>query len=245
MAKFESVIDLVTDRFEGGYQNFANDNGNWIVVNGKKTNIGTNHGIAGTTFAEYRKMKGLPVPTSIDVKNMSKSEAVTIFKTLFWDKYSFSDIKYQGIAEFLFDMSLGSQYWVKWCNKALNEFFNVSLPTSNTFSFGKRQIDLINSTNNPLGLLQTLKKYRVEWYKAIVKADSSQAGFLNSWLNRTNYMFDKWKNSLTDVIDETKETVKKNPKTTLFVTVALIGLLLIAMFGIKKYIAISASTPII
>jgi lysozyme family protein len=245
MAKFEPVIDLVTDRFEGGFQNYANDNGNWIVQNGKKINIGTNHGIAGTTYTEYRKMKGLKPPTETDVRNMTKSEAVNIFKTMFWDKYSFSDIKYQGIAEFLFDMSLGSSYWIKWCNKALNEFFNASLPTSNTFTFGKRQIDLINSTNNPLGLLKILKKYRIEWYNAIVKADDKQKDFLNSWLNRTNYMFDKWKNSLTDVIDETKETVKKNPKKTLFLTIALIGLLLIAMFGVKKYIAISASTPII
>lgn len=241
MALFESVINTITDRFEGGYQNYSEDSGNW--VNGK--NIGTNHGIAGTTLAEYRKNKGLKSPTADDVKKLSKAEAVTIFKTMFWDKYKFSDIKYQGIAEFLFDMSLGSSYWIKWTNKAINEFFKTNLPESNTFSFGKKQIDLINSTNDPRGFLDVLRKYRLKWYDAIVASNPDQIKFLNSWKNRTEYLFDKWKNDLKSVVDETSESVKKNPKTSIFAIVALIGLLLIAFLGVKKYVGISAVTPII
>ena len=107
MANFNAVIDLVADKFEGGYQNYPEDNGNWIKdKSGKSINIGTNHGISGTTLAEYYRMNKKGIPTSTDVKNLSKAEAVTIFKKLFWDMYSFDLIKNQGIAEFLFDINL-------------------------------------------------------------------------------------------------------------------------------------------
>lgn len=246
MASFNSFINTITDKFEGGYQNFANDNGNYITVNGKKVNIGTNHGIAGVTLAEYNRMKGKPTPTAQDVKNLTKAQAINIYKELFWDKYSFSDIKYQGIAEFIFDMSLGSAYFVKWVNRAINEVTGSKLPTANTFTFGKKQIDLINSAN-PTKMLSAIKKYRLAWYDAIVKADSSQAMFLKSWQNRTEALFNKWKNTVSEFIDDTTQEVKKNPvkSSVILLIVVLVGAFLIYKYGFKKYAVISATTPII
>lgn len=247
MGNFNAVIDLIADRFEGGYQNYAEDHGNYIKdKSGKTVNIGTNHGIAGTTLAEYYRLNKKGIPTATDVKNLSKAEAVTIFKKLFWDKYSFDNIKNQGLAEFLFDMSLGSSYWIKWCNKALNEYFGSNLPTSNTFSFGKNQIDLINSAKDPAKLLSILKKYRLAWYNAIVAEAPDQKKFLQSWINRTEYMYNKWKNNITEVVDESIKEVKKKPyKAILILVVAFVGIFLIYKYGIKKYLAISATTPVI
>jgi lysozyme family protein len=247
MASFNSFINTITDKFEGGYQNFANDNGNYIQVNGKKVNIGTNHGIAGVTLAEYNRMKGKPVPTAQDVKSLTKAQAINIYKELFWDKYYFSDIKYQGIAEFIFDMSLGSAYFIKWVNRALNELTGSKLPTSNTYTFGKTQIDIINKYPDPKKLLDVIKKYRLAWYDAIVKADSSQAMFLKSWQNRTEALYNKWKNNISEFIDETTQEVKKNPvkSSIVLVFIVLIGAFLIYKYGFKKYAVISATTPII
>ena len=238
MADFNSFISQIEDKFEGGYQNLRNDNGNWTGGKvGVGTLVGTNHGIAAPTLSQWLGRTA----TISDMKNLSKEDAKKIYKSLFWDRINADKIQNQGIAEFIFDWSLGSAYAYKEMNKALNYLYGTNFPTSGVKPIGDEQINVINSASDPNKLLDTLKTYRINWYNNIVKADPTQAQFLPSWTSRTMSMFNKWYGNLAKGIETAAEEgvteVKKIPKP---IIIAGIGVLAIATFFLIK--AISTKT---
>lgn len=219
MADFYSFIDHIADKFEGDYQNIYNDNGNWTGgVVGKGTLVGTNHGIAAPTLSQWLGRTA----TVSDMKSLTKDEAKKIFKAYFWDKIKADKINNQGIAEFLFDWSLGSGYSYKEMNKALNFLYGTNFPTSGIQTFGEPQINVINSAKDQNKLLDTLKNYRLNWYQNIVKQDATQAKFLNSWTNRTMDIFNKWYGKFGQSVIATAKKIEKNPLPTIIITTLLI-----------------------
>jgi lysozyme family protein len=68
---------------EGGYVNNPNDSGGE-----------TNFGITKRTYP------------NLDIENLTRSEAVGIYKKDFWDKYNFDKIRNFDVAQKLFDMSV-------------------------------------------------------------------------------------------------------------------------------------------
>lgn len=60
------------------------------------------------TYTAYRRMKGLPVPTKGDLRNISYGEWTEILKTMFWDKWRADEIAHQGVANLLVDWAWGS-----------------------------------------------------------------------------------------------------------------------------------------
>jgi lysozyme family protein len=213
MADFYKFISKVST-FEGGYQCFVDDNGNYTGgVKGKGNLVGTNHGIAAPTLSAWLGRTA----TVSDMKNLSLETAQLIFKKFFWDKIHADEIKFQGIAEFIFDWSLGSAYCFKEINRALNFLYGTKLPTTNIQPFTKVQINLINNASNPQKLLDTLKDYRIAWYERIVQADASQAKFLNSWKSRTMAVYNSWKGKITEVAAYVTSEVTNNPNTAIIV----------------------------
>jgi len=229
MADFYSFIDHIADKFEGGYQNLVKDNGNYTGgVVGKGTLVGTNHGIAAPTLSQWLGRTA----TVSDMKSLTKDEAKKIFKAFFWDKIKADKINNQGIAEFLFDWSLGSGYAYKEMNKALNSLYGTNFPTSGIQPFGDAQINVINSAKDQNKLLDTLKNYRLNWYQNIVKQDASQSGFLTSWNNRTMDIFNKWYGKFGQNVIATTQKIKTNPIPSIVITT----LLLVSIFAIYKTI---------
>lgn len=125
MALFELAAKK-TLKLEGGYQTLKNDSGNY---NSKKQLVGTNHGISARTYEKWIKRP----PTIADMKAITKSIALQIYKTWYWDALKLDLIKDQQTAEFIFDYAIhgGGPDAIKGTVKAWNTVFSPKLPDTN------------------------------------------------------------------------------------------------------------------
>lgn len=85
MAKIEKFIPFIL-KWEGGFSNDPDDSG-----------CETMKGITYNTFKDYRKEKGLPIPTVNDLKNISDKEWTDILKKKYWNPFKADEIKDQAI----------------------------------------------------------------------------------------------------------------------------------------------------
>jgi lysozyme family protein len=134
MADFK-VAASRTNRFEGGYQCYPDDNGNW--TGGKKGLgflIGTNRGI---TAPELMQFIGR-LPSVNDMKNLTHADALLIYKKKFWDKIKGDEINSQELANQIYDMSVnaGVSAGIKLAQRI------VGLPDN-----GKMNLELLNKLN--------------------------------------------------------------------------------------------------
>jgi lysozyme family protein len=166
MASFE-ISQKIVGLNEGGYQNLADDSGNWY----KGILIGTNWGIAAPTLARFLGR----TPTVADMKNLPRSTAETILKRNYWLKNHFDQLKNQSVATMLYDGAVnhGVGGILSITKKALKKL-NRSI--SKVFTS-----DGINALNklNQRDLFFALKEVRTERYKA-----SPKKKYLKGWLNR-------------------------------------------------------------
>ncbi|MDB5232717.1 MAG: hypothetical protein JWN76_3522 [Chitinophagaceae bacterium] len=89
--------------FEAGYQNDANDNGNWTGGRrGKGSLVGTNYGITASLLASYLGHK----PSAADMKNLSPETAKEIYKKLYWSEIKGDEIKNQETANQIYDCAV-------------------------------------------------------------------------------------------------------------------------------------------
>ena len=98
-----SDADSRTAAFEAGYQNDANDNGNWTGGRkGKGSLVGTNYGITASLLASYTGHK----PSAADMKNLSPETAKEIYKKLYWSQIKGDKIKNQETANQIYDCAV-------------------------------------------------------------------------------------------------------------------------------------------
>ena len=166
MASFE-ISQRIVGINEGGYQNLADDSGNWY----KGILIGTNWGIAAPTLASFLGR----TPTVADMKNLSRATAESILKRNYWLKNHFDKLKNQSVATMLYDGAVnhGVGGVLSITKKALARLKN---PINKVFtSDGISELNKLNQKD----LFFTLKQVRTERYKA-----SPKKKYLKGWLNR-------------------------------------------------------------
>jgi len=100
MANFNAFISHITAA-EGGYQKIPSDPGNY---NSRGELVGTNHGISAKTF---ERVYGYP-PSKQDMLNITETEALNIFKRLYWNKIKGDYINSQAVAETFADHAINS-----------------------------------------------------------------------------------------------------------------------------------------
>lgn len=135
-------------------------------------------GITHTTYKEYCKRKGKPVPTAEILLNMPFEEWHDILKTMFWDRWQADNLRCQSIAEFLVD-------WV-WTSGT----YGITLPQQvlsvNTDGVvGPKTIAAVNSSN-PVDLFAKLKQSRIAYIERICRQRPANRKFRNGWLRRIN-----------------------------------------------------------
>lgn len=144
-------------------------------------------GVTLGTYKDYKKRKGLPVPTSEDLVQIGAEEWMDLFKTMFWDKCNAGKMLSQAVADFIVDWFWTSGvYALKRVQRVVGVtqdgiIGNISLGAINAFC-----------SDNWRAFLDRLKDERIDYYKAIVRRKSSQRKFLNGWINRTNACV-KWR----------------------------------------------------
>ena len=163
MTNIEKRIVNFFIKWEGGYVNDKNDKGGPI-----------NRGITLSTFRAYFGNN----KTSNDLKNMSNTQWLYIFKQGFYDKIKCSEVKNENIQLIWCDWFWGSG---SWGIKKVQTIVGVE----DDGIVGEKTIEAINKYN-PKDLFNKIKASRIAFYYAIVKNNPSQKKFLNGWLNRVN-----------------------------------------------------------
>lgn len=167
MAKVELLVPKIL-KWEGGFVNHPNDKGG-----------ATNKGITIGTYTQYRKMKGLSIPSVEDLKNITDAEWMDILKTLYWDKWKADNINNQSIANLIVDWLWGSGvYGIKYPQQVLGVAADGIV--------GPKTLAAINDYPNQKELFEKLWNRRKQHFENIVRNNPSQKVFLKGWLNRLN-----------------------------------------------------------
>lgn len=168
MARF-SIWMLPTKRrwrrIKAGYQDLYNDKGNWSTNQvGKGVLIGTNRSISAPVLAAWRKRD----ITKQEMEDLSITEAMSIYKSKYWDKIQADKIESQAIADLLADMkSSAGGNGIKQLQKALNE---LGYKLSVDGAFGDLSLKALNNAVGRYGEARVFNMFRsnmVTYYKAI------------------------------------------------------------------------------
>ncbi len=170
MASFEIAYQVVK-RNEGGYQNFANDPGNF---NSRGEQVGTNWGINAKVYEEHI---GRP-PTVADMRAMTKETAKQIYRNSYWRRIQGDKIEDQQVATILFDGHVNHGFWgIKMIQQVLGVGADGIV--------GPVTLAAINNAI-PFDLFERYKNRRIEFYHHFannVRPDMKDT-WLRPWLNR-------------------------------------------------------------
>lgn len=166
MADPKKLIPFIL-KWEGGFVNDPDDLGG-----------ATNKGITIGTFGDYRKRKGLPAPTVLDLKNLSDKDWYEIFKTLYWDRWKADEIKSQSVADILVDW-----VWASGVRGILRA--QIILGVASDGIVGAKTITAVNSAD-PKKLFEAIKADRKKFIDEICKARPKNEKYRRGWMNRLN-----------------------------------------------------------
>jgi len=179
MANFDSFISSI-QQAEGGFQKFKADKGNY---NSLGQLVGTNHGISAKL---YESIIGRP-PSESDMRRITKSEALAIFKTRYWDKLKADYINSQAIAETLVDhgINAGVRSAGKLMQRTLNEI-GYPVKVDGVIGLGET-IPAINRADEK-ELFSKFNKNRINFYQNL----SNYSAFGHSWTSRVYALIKKF-----------------------------------------------------
>lgn len=160
---------------EGGYQNRADDNGNWACG----ALVGTKYGVSAVAFREWVNR----CPTAQEIKSLTESQAFD-FYAWYFDRYNLYPIENQQFFELLANNTMGSPTnAAKVEQRALNKLgYKVNVD-------GIRGAQTIKALNdawraNPTLAYNTIRQDWIDYLKSLNKPQ-----FLTGWLYRMNTYF--------------------------------------------------------
>lgn len=166
MASVEKLAPFIL-KWEGGFVNDPDDLGG-----------ATNKGVTLSTYMQYCRKKGYPVPTVERLKNLSEQEWTEILKTMYWDRWKADQIESQSVANILVDWVWASgNYGIKIPQKLLGVTVDGIV--------GPKTIDAVNS-RNPRELFDMIKIARFDYIEDICRKRPANNKFKRGWLNRIN-----------------------------------------------------------
>lgn len=159
MANFKKAIAIVL-KHEGGYVNDPVDAGGE-----------TNFGISKRSYP------------NLDIKRLTRQQAIDIYKRDFWDKHRLEEIKSDAVATKLLDtiVNIGPSSNAKFVQRVCNILADSRLAVDGVM--GSKTLTLVNTIDEKK-FLEQFRELQELHYKKIVMKDSSQQKFLAGWLVR-------------------------------------------------------------
>ena len=170
MADFAIAINIVLKN-EGGYVNDKDDAGG-------ATNFGLSLRFLKTIYPSW---------TAENVKRLTQSAAMQIYKTEFWNKGRYGEISNQRVANYVFDCAVnhGIKQSNKFLQRAIMAIDSYPSAVKDDGVLGVVTLARANSAEvDNLALWCCMKAIRADFFRAIVRRDSTQEKFLNGWLKR-------------------------------------------------------------
>lgn len=121
-----------------------------------------------------------------DIQDLTLDEAISIYKTQFWDKFNMGLIQNQKVADKVFDLSvnIGSYEAIKLLQESINEhLFLFGIKEDGIL--GPKTLQFLNGIDSNL-VLGTYKDLACSFYEDLVKKNPTQKIFLKDWLERAN-----------------------------------------------------------
>lgn len=161
-SKFLKAVEVVLAH-EGGYVNNPNDPGGE-----------TKFGISKRSYP------------SLDIKNLTKQQAIDIYYRDWWVKYRYREIADVDLATKVFDLSvnMGPSQGHKILQRAINFVEDGNLEVDGII--GPKTIAAANSADVEK-VLQTMRFMAAEYYYLLAKRRKEFRSFLMGWLNRAHY----------------------------------------------------------
>lgn len=160
---------------EAGYSSDRKDTGNWIEIKGYgKRFVGSKYGISAPVLAKHLGK----APKAQDMKNLSYSTALKIFKKNFWDNNNLEHFSDQSVANILYDgcVNQGIYGTRETLIKALSSM-GVNIGNSDN-PFSLEWIKVANKLDQKQ-LFNTIKTERSNRYKSAGTFDVHGKGWLN------------------------------------------------------------------
>lgn len=158
MSLFEIAIIPVLEH-EGGYVNDPKDPGGE-----------TKFGISKRSYPD------------VDIANLTKDQAIEIYRRDFWDKFKYGYINDQRVATKVFDLAvnMGGSRANKIAQRALRA---CEWPVVDDGIIGDTSLNAINNVS-PDRLLAAIRSEAAGRYRYLVARNSDLNKFLNGWLKR-------------------------------------------------------------
>ena len=167
MADIQKLAPIIL-KWEGGFANDPDDLGG-----------ATNKGVTIATYTQYRKNKGLPIPSIADLKGISQHEWIDILRSMYWNRWKADSIKNQSIANILVDWVWASGvHGIKRPQRLLE--------VNDDGVVGTITLNSINHCPNQLQLFDRIKMDRVKFIDEICIKRPANNKFKQGWLNRLN-----------------------------------------------------------
>ena len=168
MSEFEPAVKELLEQ-EGGLIDNATDPGqitNW-----------------GVSYRFYKSI--FPEAMSDDIKNLTKLQAIDIYKKYFWDECKFSLFNSQIIANMAFDMfvNMGLAPSVKILQRASRAVMANKDAIADDGVLGEQTLNLLNNLS-VIDLSIAIRAERAGYYREIVLHNSVLKPNLEGWLNR-------------------------------------------------------------
>lgn len=141
----------------------------------------TKYGCTATAVAEYR---GVDSVSNREVRELSREEAIDIYRELYWDRLCLDDVKNTGVATCILDVginrgvSVGARYAQTVCN-ALGASISVDS------KIGPKTTEAINKCKAE-AFIRSYWALVVKGYEEIVKVKPWLGIYKKGWLNRAN-----------------------------------------------------------
>lgn len=174
-ARFNDCMNFVLS-WEGGYVNNPKDRGKE-----------TNRGITKAVFEEAKK-DGLINKERI-LKELTKEEAVTIYKKKYWDSWGWGNLPYP-LSLCMFDMAVnhGGRGMAFIVQRAINSLSTNTLTVDGKYGKNTEKELYRLAEEKPLELSRKICDYRKDFYDRIIQSTPQQAVFRRGWYNRAEAM---------------------------------------------------------
>ena len=148
----------------------------------------TNYGVTLATYNQYMTAKtGKTYSATVDeIKNMSPTVAIDIYKKLYWDKIQGDKIKKYTVALAIFDQAInrGVSSAVKQAQRVVKKLDPMGFAKiTEDGVMGPNTLAALNSISEKPFIDNYLEESKL-FYQKIVQNNPSQSVFLKGWLNR-------------------------------------------------------------
>lgn len=164
------LLEPFIRQMEGGWSNHPLDRGGATMC-----------GITFATFCEWRRLKGMPQPTTSDLKTITEQEWADIFKKLYWDRWKADLIGNQSVANLLVDFAWasGPATAIRYIQKHV-----LWLPADGIC--GPLTLTCINGFPNQEHLFNLIKAARLQFIDNLIQNHPEQQVFEKGWKRRIN-----------------------------------------------------------